>query len=82
MVRGTNTIYLVEKDVYKFYYKWANELESQALTFRIKYDDFKGNYSTTNQIGENLRFFSYQVIEGSNRISANLDFIHSMGIKF
>ncbi|MEO2072077.1 TonB-dependent receptor [Zunongwangia sp. SCSIO 43204] len=74
LVRGTNTIYLVEKDVYKFYYKWANELESQALTFRIKYDDFKGNYSTTNQIGENLRFFSYQVIEGSNRISANLDF--------
>ncbi|MDT0641594.1 carboxypeptidase-like regulatory domain-containing protein [Zunongwangia sp. F363] len=74
VVQGTEKIYLPKRDVYGFSYKWANELESQAFTLRLKYDDTNGRYSTANQISQDFILSSYRFVNAGDRISGNIDF--------
>ncbi|WP_435138411.1 TonB-dependent receptor [Formosa sp. A9] len=73
-VRGTNNLDIIKREEYRFYYKWANDLESQAFSLRIKYEDFEGEYSSINEIGENIKFSMYQFVKGSEKLSASANF--------
>jgi hypothetical protein len=72
--KGTGRIELIEKDVFDFYYKWANELESQSFTLNFNYENPDGRYTTSNQINQDFILSSYRFINGGDRISGNVDF--------
>lgn len=73
-IRGSENIHLIKRNSFNIFYKWANKLESQALTIHFKHDKSKNNYSTTSQIGEDFILSSYGIYDGSSRISSNINF--------
>jgi hypothetical protein len=72
--QGIGNIYFIKRNLFNFYYKWANKLESQALTLLVKYDASDRNYSTANQVGEDFSLSSYRFVNGGDRISGSLNF--------
>ena len=72
--QGTENIQFPKSNLFRFYYKWANELESQAFTFRTQYVTSSGRYSTANLIGQDLVLSSYRFVDSGDRISGSLNF--------
>ncbi|MDT0691200.1 carboxypeptidase-like regulatory domain-containing protein [Salegentibacter sp. F188] len=72
--RGLGDLNLIEREAFKFNYRWANDLESQAITLRLKYDNSDNKYTTTNLINENYSLSTFRFVSGGERFSGNLDF--------
>lgn len=72
--RGLGELKFLEREVYKFNYRWANDLESQAISFRLKYDNYEDRFSTTNQISEDFSLSTFRLVDAGERFSASLDF--------
>lgn len=73
-IQGAENIFLIKRDLYNFYYKWANELESQSISFRFKYDIANGNYSTSNQISQDLTRSKYSFVDSGELISSSFNY--------
>lgn len=74
-IKGAVSRRLIDKENYVFTYRWANELESQSVSLRLSYDTYEGDYASVDQIEENLKFGSYQFIDGSNHLSSSLSYL-------
>ena len=72
--RGSGNLNFIEREVFKFNYRWANDLESQAVTLYLKYDNSDSKYTTTNQINENYNLSTFRFVSGGERFSGNLEF--------
>ncbi|WP_438711935.1 TonB-dependent receptor [Aquimarina muelleri] len=72
-IRGREDIRFIKSDVFNLYYKWANNLESQAFTVLLRHSTSDGRYSTDNQIDQNFIFSSYRFFNGGEQFSGNLD---------
>jgi len=73
-VQGIPEINFIKRDTYNFYYKWANELESQAVSFRLKYATANKDYSTKNKLNQDFILAEYQFVKGSEQISGSLNY--------
>lgn len=72
--RGYGDLSFIEREVYKFNYRWANDLESQAISFRLKYDNYENRFTTTSQINEDFSISTFRLVDGGERFSGSLDF--------
>lgn len=73
-IQGSENIFLIKRDLYNFYYKWANDLESQAISLRFKYDTSNGKYSTSNRISQEFTQSTYRFVKGGEHISSSLNY--------
>ncbi len=71
---GTEKIAFPTNDTFGLYYQISNELQTNIFSFRMQYLVTNDNYSTRNQIGENLILTSYSLLNSGNVFSGNLDY--------
>lgn len=73
-VRGAHTIHLSKRDLFSFYYKWDNEMETQAVSLRVKYVDSDGRYSSASRINEDFILSTYRFVNAGDRLSGTINF--------
>ncbi len=72
--RGTNRVELVKNKKISIHYKLANKLESQALSIQVQHAAADKNYSTTNNIGTDVIYSSYNIFNGFSNFKCHVDF--------
>lgn len=72
--KGLEEVYFPTDNRLGFYYQINNEMHTKALSLRVQYSFSDGQYSTDNQIGEDIILSSYNFVDTGTTFFGNIDY--------